>query len=89
MMSNSNFKAWLKTHNSNTDDTTKKYVLHYPNGEHTVIRYAYLQGLCTKHFGEMASVAIKKLLAGESVMTEEGVFSIEVVEPINTPLSIK
>ena len=81
----SDVKNWFKDNNINTDDTTKKYVLHRPNGERTVIRHSYLEDLCTKHFGEKASIAVKKLLASESAMTEEGIFSIEVIEPIKTP----
>jgi len=82
-MSNANFNKWLKRQNINTDVTTKKDVLYRPNGERTVIRYAYLEALCTKHFGDKAPIAMKKLLAGEVVITEDGKFAIEILDEIN------
>ena len=88
-MSNSNVNKWLKSQNINTEAVTKKYVLHRPNGERTVIRYAYLEALCRKHFDEKASIAIEKLLAGQPVITTVGRFSLEFIDdaiPVSRPI---
>ena len=80
MMCESKFIDWLKIHNVSDGENPQKYVLHIPDGDLKLISHSELQALCKKYFDEMAWAAEEKFLEGESVMTQDGLFSLETVD---------